>query len=357
MDRKSFFRVFVPAGIAAMLAKDVLATPFTDEQGSMTGSRIPPYLKPGDLVAITCPAGSVEMANMQPCVRTLQRWGLNVMYGKTVGKKWQRFGGTDVERLEDFQDLLDNPNVKAIVFGKGGYGTMRIIDKLNWDKFQESPKWLVGYSDLTVVHLHVHNNLRIPTIHGDMSNGFSVEDASSTSLFNTLFGRKSEYALRSASMNRTGEAQGEIIGGNLTMLHACLGSKSDVNTAGKILFLEDVSEYKYNIDRMLMSLKRSGKLDQLAGLVIGQFTATKHDVEETFRWDIEEIIWDKVKEYKYPVCFNFPAGHITDNRALKMGVPFDLVVGREWVILTESNPPIVPPTFVEPNLVRKSATN
>lgn len=341
MNRKSFFQAILPASIVAFSAKKAAA--FPQDKINTSASIVPPYLKPGDTVAITCPAGAVELTNMESCIQTLQKWGLYVIHGKTVGKRWQRFSGTDAERLQDFQELLDNPSVKAIIFGRGGYGTMRIIDQVNWTKFRQQPKWLVGYSDLTVIHLHVHQNLHIPTVHGDMSTGFSSPGGSCSSLFDVLFGRKSEYALPSSPFNRTGEATGEIIGGNLTLLNACLGSKSDIDTSGKILFIEDVSEYKYTLDRMLMSLKRSGKLGNLAGLVVGGITATKAEVETGFAMSIEELIMDKVKEYKYPVCFNFPAGHIADNRAIKMGVPFDLIVGREWVLLYESQPPVVPP--------------
>lgn len=337
MNRKSFLRSFVAASLGSLVLNNRSAASPTEEMSLKSSYIIPPYLKPGDTVGITCPAGNVELAKVQCCGAALEKWGLKVKYGKTVGKQWQRFGGTDQERLEDFQALIDDETVKAIIFGKGGYGTMRIIDQVNWDKFKMRPKWLVGYSDLTVVHLHLHSNLNICTIHGDMSNGFSENafDPSATSLNNALFGNALRYDIKSYEMNRTGTAQGKLIGGNLTLLNACAGSKSDINTRGKILFIEDVSEYKYNIDRMMMSLKRSGKLDKLAGLVVGAFTATKDDVENTFNLKLEEIIWEKVKEYDYPVCFHFPAGHIVDNRAIKMGVNYTLNVGRETVNLSE----------------------
>ncbi len=342
MDRKHFFRAFIPASLAALSVKQAFSSPIGEGKSAnqpFSSTNIPRYLQEGDTVAITCPAGPVELEKLAPCIRSLRNWGLKVVFGKTVGKKWQRFGGTDPERLIDFQQLLDDPNISAIIFGKGGYGTMRIIDGLNWEKFQQDPKWLVGYSDLTVVHMHVHSNLNIPTIHGDMGNGFSIEDESCVSLYNTLFGHKVLFELPSSVMNRTGKATGKIVGGNLTLVHACAASKSDIDTTGKILFLEDVSEYKYSIDRMMMALKRSGKLDHLAGLILGQFTAVKQEQEETFNMRIEDIIWDKVKNYNYPVCFNFPAGHIADNRAFKMGIPYNLAVGREWVTLAEAEIP------------------
>jgi muramoyltetrapeptide carboxypeptidase len=339
MNRKSFFRSFVPAGLAAVMARNVIAAPIDQPTKPFSQVRFPPYLKAGDTVAITCPAGPVDADRVLTCSKVLKRWGLNVVYGKTVGKRWQRFGGTDKERLEDFQSLLDDTSINAIIFGKGGYGTMRIIDELNWDKFYQHPKWLVGFSDLTVVHLHVHANMQIPTIHGHMGQGFSSDpnDASAFSLNQALFGNKMEYNIRSASINRKGLAKGKLIGGNLTLIHASAATKSDINTDGKILFIEDVSEYKYTIDRMMMSLKRSGKLDKLAGLLVGSFSAVKQDTEETFDMRIDEIIWDKVKEYKYPVCFNFPAGHIPDNRALKLGVGYEMNVGSDIVTLAETD--------------------
>jgi muramoyltetrapeptide carboxypeptidase len=278
------------------------------------------------------------MQSLQCCISALNRWGLHVKFGKTVGKHWQRFGGTDAERLEDFQALIDDETIQAIIFAKGGYGTMRIIDEVKWDKFRKKPKWLIGYSDLTVVHMHVHSNLNICTIHGNMSNGFNGDPnhPSAASLNDVLFGNKIQYNIKGFALNRPGTTQGKVVGGNLSMVNACAASKSDIKTDGKILFIEDVSEYKYTIDRMMMSLKRSGKLDKLAGLIVGGFTATKPEAEETFNMGIEDIIWDKVKEFDYPVCFHFPAGHIADNRALKMGSNYQLKVGRDVVSLTET---------------------
>ncbi|HEX8278494.1 MAG TPA: LD-carboxypeptidase, partial [Segetibacter sp.] len=258
MNRKSFLKCFISAGVGTFLMNNAFAR--NEETNSLPSQPvIPPYLKPGDTVGITCPAGALDLARVQCCCNTLEKWGLNVSFGKTVGKRWQRFGGTDEERLQDFQEMIDDKNIKAIIFGKGGYGTLRIIDKINWSNFKQQPKWLVGYSDLTVVHSHVHSNLNVCTIHGDMSNGFSEDpfDASCKSLKEGLFGNQMQYAVKSHMMNRPGKISGTLVGGNLTMLHACAGSKSDLNTKGKILFIEDVSEFKYNIDRMMMSLKRS----------------------------------------------------------------------------------------------------
>ena len=338
MDRKSFLQSFAALSMGTLLFKNAGANSSDSLVNGMPSAIIPPYLKKGDTVGITCPAGAVEAQNLQCCISTLEQWGLNVKFGKTVGKRWQRFGGTDAERLEDFQSLIDDEAIQAIIFAKGGYGTMRIIDEVNWDKFRKNPKWLVGYSDLTVVHMHVHSNFNICTVHGNMTNGFNTDpnSPSAASLSNVLFGNRVQYNIKGFPLNRPGITMGKVVGGNLSMVNACAASKSDIRTEGKILFIEDVSEYKYTIDRMMMSLKRSGKLDKLAGLIVGEFTATKTETEETFSMRIEDIISDKVKEYDYPVCFHFPAGHIADNRALKMGVNYELKVGRDAVSLTET---------------------
>jgi muramoyltetrapeptide carboxypeptidase len=332
MDRKSFLQAFVPATAGILLSKKLSASP-----GRIVPSTVPPYLKRGDTIAITCPAGAVETSDLRSCNKVLESWGINIKYGKTIGKKWLRYAGTDEERLQDLQALLDDDSVNAILFGRGGYGAMRIIDKVNWEKFRERPKWLIGYSDITTIHLHVHNKLGIPTIHGDMSTGLSTKpgDASTKSLEETLFGKPVAYVVKGNGLNREGNCSGILIGGNLSLLQACSGSESDITTAGKILFIEDVNEYKYCIDRMLVHLKRSGKLDKLAGLIVGGFTATKEKDEEDYKQTIEELVWEKVKEYNYPVCFNFPAGHIKDNLALKLGVPYELSVSVTDVIMNE----------------------
>jgi muramoyltetrapeptide carboxypeptidase len=333
MNRKHFLHTIIPATLAATLFNRVNAASKKVEQATL----IPPFLKSGDTVGITCPASPTEY-NKLIGIKAVKNWGLNVQVGKTVGKHWQRFAGTDLERAADLQAMLDDDNIKAIFFAKGGYGTMRMIDKIVWDNFIEKPKWLIGYSDVTTVHLHVHNNFEIPTIHGDMITGFTEnpKDISANTLHDILFGNRVEYSVGGHYMNREGYASGKLIGGNLSLLQACAGSPSDINTNGKILFIEDVSEYKYTIDRMLMNLKRSGKLSNLAGLVVGQFTATKKNEEEPFPASIEEIIMDKVSEYNYPVCFNFPSGHVPYNYALKMGVTYDFNVSTKNVTLFEN---------------------
>lgn len=331
MNRKSFLQAFVPATVGTILATQLKAS----SRKYINPSIIPAFLKTGDTIGITCPAGAVDGSDLKRCSQVLKDWGVNIKYGNTIGKKWQRYGGTDEERLKDLQELLDDHSVDAIIFGRGGYGTMRIIDKLNWEGFLQKPKWLIGYSDITTIHLHIHSNHGMPSIHADMSIGLSATNVSTKSLKDALFGKPISYVVKGNTLNREGNCSGILIGGNLAIMQACSGSKSDISTEGKILFIEDVNEYKYSIDRMLVHLKRSGKLDKLAGLVVGSFTATKEDQEETYRQTIEELIFEKVKEYNYPVCFNFPAGHIKNNLALKFGVPYELSVSSTDVIINE----------------------
>ncbi len=337
MNRKNFLQTIVPLSLASFLAKNAGAVPFLNDE--LRQSIIPRYLKAGDTIGITCPANPVENHKLHGCLRTFRNIGLNVVYGNTVGKSWQRFSSNDKERASDFQRLLDDDKIDAILFGRGGYGTLRMIDRINWDKFKQNPKWLIGFSDITAFHLHVHANFGIATIHGDMAGSISDQpnNLGTNTLLGALFGNRIEYAVNGHSMNREGFAQGKLVGGNLSLIQACAGSKSDIKTDGKILFIEDVSEYKYTIDRMLMNLKRSGKLENLAGLVVGQFTATKTSEDErNFTDSIEEIIMDKVEEYNYPVCFNFPSGHSKNNRALKLGVSYDLNVSYKSVSLFET---------------------
>lgn len=339
MDRKHFLQTIIPvAAVAALHGKANAGNTI------LQASPLPNNLQAGDVVGITCPASPVMENRLLSCMKALNKWGLNVQLGETVGKQWQRFGGTDEERLADFQRMLDDDNVKAILFGKGGYGMMRIIDKVNWESFLKKPKWLIGFSDLTTIHLHVHANFELPTLHADMATGLGddIKDISSTSLHDVLFGNRIEYTVPGHAMNREGYASGKLVGGNLSLLQACAASRSDINTEGKILFIEDVSEYKYTIDRMMMNVKRSGKLSNLAGLVVGMFSATKKEVEDSFTENIEDIIMDKVAEYKYPVCFGFPAGHIKNNYALKMGVSYDLNISKKSVTLFEKLLPDMP---------------
>lgn len=299
----------------------------------------PPYLQPGDTIGLVCPAGYMPLEKAAECIRVLQEeWGYQVKLGATVGSRSTTyFSGTDEERLLDFQLMLDDDEVKAVLCARGGYGMGRIIDKISFKKFKKSPKWIAGYSDVTVLHSHLYSNYYISSMHAPMAGAFN--DAGYINRFvqslkTTLEGKKAKYSCDPHEFNRKGEAIGELIGGNLTLLAHLIGSESDSKTRGRILFIEDVGEYVYNIDRMLYQLKRSGKLSKLAGLVIGGFTDIK-DTERPFGKTAYETVRDIVADYDYPVCFGFPVSHEKENYALKVGVGYKLKVGKSKAILEE----------------------
>ncbi len=353
MKRKHFLQSFIPAAIGSMLLKQGIAMP--NPVADVQQIKMPTYLKVGDTIGITCPAGPMKSTDLQLCKEGLKKWGLQVKYGNTINKQWQRFGGTDEERAADLQELLDDESIHAIMFGRGGYGVMRMMDKINWDKFAKHPKWLIGFSDITAFHCHIQAVYGIPTIHADMGNGFNcTEDNASETLKNMLFGKRQQYKTPAFSLNRTGNGIGKLVGGNLSLLVAMQGSKSAIKTDGKILFIEDVSEYKYTIDRMMANLKRSGMLENLAGMVFGAFTATKKN-EDPYQMSMEEIIFEKVKEYQYPVCFHFPAGHQKENMALKLGTYYKLEVTQNGSLLAEDNQ--VPKRIIEMPLIDTVPTN
>jgi muramoyltetrapeptide carboxypeptidase len=299
---------------------------------------IPPYLKTGDTVGITCTAGYFCLEDAQPAIQALQRWGYNVKLGKTIDGQYYTYSGTDEERAADFQDMLDDPEIKAIIFGRGGYGTIRIIDRIKFGHFYRCPKWLCGYSDITVVHSYVQTQMHIPTLHSEMGIDlkYGTTDKAAETIQQALRGDRLTYYVDAHPLNRPGDAEGLLVGGNLSLLTAMIGSSSDLDTDGKILFLEDVDEYLYHIDSMMWSLKRSGKLAFLAGLIVGGFTKIKEDPDDPpFGQTAYEIIADKVKDYHYPVCFSFPAGHTFDNFALRLGMIHHLTVNQSGCMLNE----------------------
>jgi muramoyltetrapeptide carboxypeptidase len=298
----------------------------------------PPYLQPGDVIGLVCPAGAMPVEKISECIRVLnEEWGFLTRVGNTIGKQFNYFSGTDEERLNDFQQLLDDDEVKAVLCARGGYGMTRIIDKINFKKFKKNPKWIIGYSDVTVLHSHLYSNYYISSIHAPMAGAFNNAGYINRfvqSMKAALEGRKIKYTIDPHEFNRKGEAIGELTGGNLTLLSHVIGTDSDSKTRGRILFIEDVGEYLYNIDRMMYHLKRSGKLARLAGLIVGGFTDMK-DTENPFGQTAYEIIRDVVREYEYPVCFGFPVSHEKENYALKIGVGYKLKVGKNKVILEE----------------------
>jgi muramoyltetrapeptide carboxypeptidase len=300
--------------------------------------KIPPYLQKGDTIGIICPAGYMAAEKVQTCMNTLQEWGYQVKIGKTVGSDSQNyFSGTDEERLTDFQQMLDDDEVKTVLCARGGYGMGRIIDKIDFRKFKKQPKWIVGYSDITVLHSHLYSNYYISSLHAPMAGAFNdggYKNEYVLSLKNALEGKKMKYSCPVHEFNKKGEAIGELVGGNLALLAHLVGTDSDIKTRGRILFIEDIGEYLYNIDRMLHQLKRSGKLSRLGGLIIGGFTDIK-DNERPFGKTAYEIIRDIIKEYDYPVCFGFPVSHTDENYALKIGVGYKLKITKSKVSLEE----------------------
>lgn len=301
--------------------------------------KTPPYLKPGDTIGIVCPAGYMAFEKAAECVRVLkEEWGFHVKVGNTLDSASATyFSGTDEERLADLQQMLDDDEVKAILCGRGGYGMGRIIDQINFKKFKKNPKWVIGFSDITIFHCHVYANYHIATMHAPMAaafNGAAYENEYVQSLKKALQGEWLKYTCEPHELNRTGEAIGELVGGNLALLVHAIGTASEIKTRGRILFLEDIGEQKYAVDRMLYQLKRAGKLDKLAGLIIGKFSDVK-DTDRPFGKDIYEIISEIVKEYKYPVCYNFPVSHEKENYALKVGVGYKLKINKTKVILEE----------------------
>ncbi len=285
-------------------------------------------LKPGDTIGITCPSGYVSMERVAFAKKVFERWGLKVVLGDTVGNEFNYFAGTDDQRRVDLQLMLDSTEINAIMMGRGGYGMSRIIDDLDFTAFRENPKWICGFSDITALHEHIQANWGIPTIHGPMCGHFKPETENTEyiqGIRKIMFGEQMSYITPASQYNRPGTAKGKIVGGNLSLLVHLTGSASEVNTNGKILFIEDLDEYLYHIDRMLLHLRRADKLSGLAGLIVGGFSDMK-DTERPFGKNIYELILDHVKDYSYPVCFDFPAGHIDINYPIVMGAEHEMVV-------------------------------
>jgi len=346
MKRKDFF-----SSSASLFAGAVLP-PFTEKIINTTDNYnskndvlplIPPYLRKGDYVGITSPAGFVSFEEIQPSIHLIENWGYKVKIGEAIGKRDFTFGGTDDERARDFQNMLDDKTIKAIMCARGGYGAIRIIDKLKWVHFKTHPKWVIGFSDITVFHSHINRNLGIASIHSKMCNSFPddwtraepIQAETILSIRKALSGEKMKYAVAPNEKNKTGVVTGVLTGGNIKTIESLAASRSDINTDGKILFVEDTGEYMYSIDRMFWYLKRCGKLSHLAGLIIGGFKIKTDDVGEEFGKTLEEVVLEKVKQYNYPVCFDFPVGHQKNNFALKCGVKHKLIVQPQQCTLTE----------------------
>ena len=295
--------------------------------------KIPPYLKKGDTVAIVCTARKFFPEEAKPAIDLLESWGLKVKLGKTIGLDSCQLGGTDTERAADFQDQLDNDNIKAIWCARGGYGTVRIIDMIDFTKFKKHPKWVMGFSDVTVLHSHI-NTLDVATLHSIMP--FTVPKAPEEvkqTFKNALFGIKNSYIIPSKSYDRKGVAKGELVGGNLSIIYSLLGSKSSIDTKDKILFIEDLDEYLYHVDRMLQNMKRNDYFKNVKGIIVGSMR-DMHDNEIPFGQNEVQLITEIVKDLNIPIAFEFCAGHQKDNRTLMLGSHVDFEVNETEIKLT-----------------------
>lgn len=293
----------------------------------------PPYLKAGDTVAIVAPSGILKNREyeVKQAVDLLKSWGLHAVVGKHVFSKANHFAGTDNERCEDLQNAMDNPKISAIWCARGGYGTVRILDKLDYTKFKVNPKWVIGYSDITALHNQLHNE-GFESLHAlmcvSLTKDLSAIKATISTFKAALFGMPEGYTLEGSNYNKVGEASGQLVGGNLTMLHTMLGSDTSIDTSGKILFIEEIGEYKYHIDRMLQSLKRAGYFNNCKGVIVGDMSKLR---KNTTLWgtSIEQLILDALSDYDFPIAFNMPAGHEKDNRALVLGKTIMLKVEKD----------------------------
>ncbi|GAA0522972.1 S66 peptidase family protein [Chitinophaga japonensis] len=342
MNRKHFLSALLGAGLGIPALG----------RGSRAAARsvaesypfIPPYLKPGDTIGITSPAGYITTEEIQAAVRIMESWGFKIHAGQTIGQRDYTFGGTDEERRQDLQSLLDNDNIRAIMCARGGYGCARIVDRLDFSRFRQRPKWIIGFSDITVLHTHINRHFGIATLHSKMCNSFPDDFATADpevqntilSIQQALTGKRMQYSAPPDTRNRMGIAEGILIGGNLSMIQSVAATNSEIDTVGKILFLEDAGEYLYSLDRMLGNLFRSRKLNDLAGLIIGGFNRIKpDDPGEEFGRTVYDMIMERIQHLSYPVCFEFPVGHQRNNYALKCGVMHRLAVEDKGALLTE----------------------
>lgn len=293
---------------------------------------IPPFLKAGDTVALVCTARKFFPEDAKPAIDLLESWGLKVKLGATIGLDNFQLGGTDSERAADFQAQLDDENVKAIWCARGGYGTVRIIDSLDFTNFKQHPKWIMGFSDVTVLHSQL-NVERVASLHSIMP--FTVPTAPEEvkeTLRQALFGETISYVIPSKSYDVNGTASGELVGGNISILYSLLGSKSSIETKDKILFIEDLDEYLYHIDRMMYNLKRNGYFEHVKGIIVGSMT-DMHDNEIPFGQNEVQIITEIAKDLSIPIAFQFPAGHQKDNRTLILGKQVHFEVNEKEIKL------------------------
>lgn len=313
----------------------------------MKTMRMPAYLRPGDTIGITCPSSRMDLEVARYAAGVLESWGFGVRMGVTVGSAYHNFSAPDELRLAELQEMMDDPGIAAVIFGRGGYGMVRIIDRLDFSRFRRHPKWLCGYSDITTLHLHLQACFGIPSLHAVMCSGITAltrDDDYVGSLRRALCGEPCSYPFDVHPLNRPGKAEGLLTGGNLSLLANASGTRSQPDPRGRILLIEDTGEYRYNVDRMMENLKRAGWLEGLSGLLVGSFTEAR-ETERPFGSSEYEIILDKVKEYDYPVAFGFPSGHQPENYALKLGLPHLLEVADTCIL---SEPAAAAPQTARP---------
>ncbi len=296
--------------------------------------KIPQKLQKGDKIGLISTARKVLRSEIDHAINIFKSWDLNIVYGDNLFGSNNQFSGSDEQRASDLQCLINDKSIKAIFCARGGYGTARIIDRIDFKMLQSNPKWIIGYSDITVLHSHL-NNLGIATLHSSMPINFKNNTSSSIkSIHNCLFETPNSIKLKSHKLNKKGKCSGQIVGGNLSILYSLLGSASDLDTNGKILLIEDLDEYLYHIDRMLLNLKRNKKYNNLKALIVGGMTDL-HDNEIPFGKSYEQIILEYFDELSIPICFNFPSGHLNDNRAIKLGCSADLEITEKEVVFTQ----------------------
>ena len=295
---------------------------------------IPPKLNKGDKVALIATARHISKNELLPAIEVIHKWGLQIEYGENLFKIHNQFAGSEKERSDDLQKMLDDKSIKAVFCVRGGYGTVRIIDKIDFSFFLNNPKWIVGYSDITVLHNHI-NNFGIASLHASMPINFKDNTAKSlNSIYNCLFELQNNIACNPFPLNKFGVAKGEVVGGNLSVIYSLLGSASDINTKDKILFIEDLDEYLYHIDRMIFNLFRNKKFSSIRGLIVGGMTKM-NDNKIPFGKNANEIIFEKTIHLNIPICFNFPSGHLDDNQSIVFGKESSLMVSEEIVELKQ----------------------
>ncbi len=292
----------------------------------------PNYLKSGDTIGIVAPGAAVEKAKIENAVSILNKNGFNVILGKYLTNNSEYLAGTDEQRIKDFQDMLDNDEVKAILCARGGYGSIRVIERLNFSKFNNNPKWIIGFSDITVFHSYLNNVLNTETIHATMPINFAqdAKDENLQSLINAVSGKRIEVKIKPSIYNRTGRAEGLLTGGNLSVLYGMRGLPYDLISIGRILIIEDVGEQLYHIDRMMMNLKNGGVLDTLRGLIIGEMNSMLN-TNKPFVKSVYDVIDNICKNYDFPVCYDFPLGHDKNNLTVIMGRKVNLAVENSSV--------------------------